>query len=213
MQFKNKTIDEAFEAFEAGFAPKDLVPKGFPKASAYSWYKKWQANKPATPEVEQVKDPPPIRAANDPPAGKTVSKKGITEETAGFLLQMGFGIWARLAKNDLCYLTAAEAAQLQHPFAQTLHAIPAPFAEAINTYAPPVTFAVQLVEVIQKKQELIVEQRRRSFDPLAQRVAAQQPTVAPQQPAPPVQPEPPVASENGRSSGVIEPEPEFHFGG
>lgn len=213
-RFKDFNKDEAIAAFEQGMTANELTKAGFTKGSVYKWQQQWKAEQRS---VEEAEVPPAIKSPTDPPETRPSSRsKGISEETAGHLLTMGFGLWAAIKKNDLCYLTDAEKKTLQSPFAQTLRVVPNPIADLMNTYAPPVTFVTLLFEVVSKKNEQMEAEDRKQWDELEQRKVATE-TIA----GPHTQSEqatngvPPVKDAAGKvSRGVPEPEaPSFRFGG
>jgi hypothetical protein len=200
----------AFDAFDAGKLPKDLHRDGTASGSAYKWFKQWSALR--EPTAEGVEEPTPIKSPTDPqpaaPRSKGKSGAGVTEETAGLMLQVGFGIWANLRHSELCYLTPSETKHLQGPFAATLAKIPNPVAELVNTYSPPVAFVAELIQVISAKQALLAAERAKAFDPLAQRANFVQPQDPDDIPDDAVD----ATARNMRTTGVAEPETLFRFG-
>ena len=166
--------DAAYDLFDGGSQPKDLVKQGFNRSNVYKWFGAWKREQEPAP-VTDVAPPPPVGSATDARVNPTKKKEPVTEKTAGLILAVGFGIWARLAHNDICYLTDPQRKQLAVPFAETLKAIPNPVADLINEYAPPVSFATELWTVVDGKLEEMRMERERAYDPVeAARRAAEE---------------------------------------
>lgn len=147
---------QAFQLFKDGKTANDLVKAGVPKSNAYGWQRAYAKDNP--PEVTTVEEARPIANVAEKKVDATkVKKKPVTEETAGMLLAMGFGIWGSLAREPLWYLTDAQREMLATPFAETLKSIPGPIADGINSYAPPLAFAGALMAVVSEKQSQIRE--------------------------------------------------------
>jgi hypothetical protein len=157
----------AFESFDQGKTPNELYKAGdVTKSNAYKWHKAWKRDRNV---VQEVLEPPAVKAATDAPSKK--SSKGITEKTAGMLLQVLFFMYGNIKHEELWYLTDQQRDQLAAPFRETMKTfIPAPIAAALDEYSPPIAFTVQLFSVIGEKKDLIDKKRASQYDPLKSRV-------------------------------------------
>jgi hypothetical protein len=164
------------EGLNAGKSVKEMiVDLGIPKSTAYQW----RSARKDEHDEEQAPDilaPPAVDAA---PRGKRGSaKRGrltvkpISEETAGILISGLFFVPALFTDEELWLLTPTQKQMLAGPFADSLHVIPAPVADAINTYSAPAVFMTSLGAVIKQKMNEIAKKKRAGF-------------TAPPPPAPP----------------------------
>jgi hypothetical protein len=128
-------------------------------------------------------------------------RRPITEQTAGMLVAGLFTVCAIL-DGETWILTQTERDSLAGPLADTMRALPVPVADAVNTYAAPITFSSALVTVIAHKVRVRNEKRKAPppapRPPIANGVAPPVPTYPPGVRAP-FAAAPPA---NGRASQV-----------
>src|SRR5579862_6242649 len=190
---KNALFADKRAQFEKGISEgrsvKELTLElGIPKSTAYQW------KNARTDDDDERRDPQPVA----PPAVETtkrgrgrgkgkVSVRPITEETAGLLCAGLFMIPAMMQNEPDWLLSDVEKASLAGPFADSLRVMPAPVADAINTYSAPGIFLTSLTAIVVRKQKTIYSKRNpaRTLQQRPGAPIAGAPTAAPRPPGPP----------------------------
>jgi hypothetical protein len=194
---------QAFALFNDGLKPKDLVREHGVGKVAYKWYAAYNAENPTITEIPPTEDDtaPPVKPLPTVKGKKAAGS--ITEETAGYLLSGMFAIYATMSKEELWFLTDTETHALRIPFSESLKSLPAPVANMVNAYSPPLVFVATLASVISQKQDAIRVKQHRAYDPVAQRAAHMAREA--NQHGVPVE-EGPIRTTESRSTGVTAPE-------
>lgn len=148
---------------KAGKSVKELIMElGVPKSTAYQWNTaaKDSENDNAPPDSVP---PPSVASTAKPRAGKRtggkITVRPISEDTAGTLLAGIFFVPAMLQSEPEWMLTPEQKAMLAGPFADSLRVVPAPIADAVNTYSAPGIFLTSLAAVVSQKANRIAHKR------------------------------------------------------
>lgn len=148
----------------AGKSVKDLIAElQIPKSTAYQWNSaaKDAANETAPPDSVP---PPEVKATKGSSKrggsrGGRMSVRPISEDTAATLLSGIFFIPAMMQSEPEWMLTEAQKQMLAGPFADSLRVMPAPIADAVNTYSAPGVFLTSLAAVVTQKANRIAYKR------------------------------------------------------
>jgi transposase-like protein len=180
---------------------------------------RWQAQESAEPTGIA---PPTVTGGK---RGAKLKVKAISEETAKQMIQSIFAAAAIVDRDPVWFLNPTETKALADPLCDSLRALPAPIAEAVNTYVAPATFVTTLSVVIKAKLEQKARNKRAGLTvvpnppkPPEQRRAAQPPNFTPepprqQAPQAPTDLEEALRAAKGRLTGEDEPDDATqHFG-